>query len=63
MNLTLPRDAGGLIEERYAVFGPGGWVERVDRVVQSIAASKGMTNAHVDRIVAIVDSKLAANRG
>lgn len=32
LNLTIPRDPGGVLEERYAVFGPGGWVERVDRL-------------------------------
>jgi hypothetical protein len=37
-------------------------IERVDRLVQSIAAGKGMHNAEVDRTVALVDAWLARNR-
>jgi hypothetical protein len=37
-------------------------IERVDRLVQIIAASKGMRSATVDRTVALVDSWLNRNR-
>jgi len=36
-------------------------VERVDRLVQTIAAGRGMRSDAVDEIVALVDSKLEAN--
>lgn len=36
-------------------------IERVDRLVQLIAAQKGMQNPAVDRIVRLVDAKLEAN--
>ncbi len=38
-------------------------IERVDRLVKSIAAQKGMRSAAVDEIVALVDAKLEQNRG
>jgi hypothetical protein len=37
-------------------------LERIDRLVQSIAAQKGMHSDVVDRIVATVDARLDANR-
>jgi hypothetical protein len=37
-------------------------IERVDRLVQSIAAQKGMHNPVVDETVALVDARLAMNR-
>jgi hypothetical protein len=37
-------------------------IERVDRLVQGIAAQRGMRNATLDRTVALVDSWLARNR-
>src|SRR4029453_16174489 len=37
-------------------------VERVDRLVQSIAAQRGMRSDAIDAIVATVDARLAANR-
>ena len=37
-------------------------IERVDRLVQTVAAQKGMQNAVVDRTVALVDGWLEANR-
>ena len=37
-------------------------VERVDRLVQSVAAQKGMRSDAIDEIVATVDARLAANR-
>ena len=37
-------------------------IERVDRLVQAIAAQKGKRSAVVDEIVALVDARLAANR-
>jgi hypothetical protein len=45
-----------------AVFGGAPYVERVDCLVQSIAAQQGMRSEVVDEIVALVDEKLAANR-
>jgi hypothetical protein len=37
-------------------------IERADKLVQLIAKQKGMQNAKVDAIVALVDERLAANR-
>jgi hypothetical protein len=37
-------------------------VERTDRLVQLIAAQYGMRNPVVDQTVALVDTRLAANR-
>lgn len=45
-----------------ALFAGAPNIERVDRLVQSIAAQKGMRSAVLDEIVALVDARLAANR-
>jgi hypothetical protein len=37
-------------------------IERADRLVQTVAASKGMRNDEVDRTVALVDAWVEANR-
>jgi hypothetical protein len=45
-----------------ALFAGAPNIERVDRLVQSIAAQKGMRNPLVDETVALVDARLAVNR-
>ena len=45
-----------------ALFGGAQNIERVDRLVQAVAAQKGMTNAVIDDMVAKVDARLEANR-
>lgn len=45
-----------------AVYGGAAHVERVDRVVQAVAAGRGLSHPVVDATVALVDAKLAANR-
>jgi hypothetical protein len=45
-----------------ALFAGAPNIERVDRLVQGIAAQKGMRSAVVDEIVALVDARLALNR-
>ena len=45
-----------------ALFAGAPNIERVDRLVQAIAAQKGMRNPVVDETVALVDDRLAANR-
>jgi hypothetical protein len=45
-----------------ALFAGAPNIERVDRLVQSIAAQKGMRSAVVDETVALVDARLALNR-
>ena len=45
-----------------ALFAGAPNIERVDRLVQSIAAQQGMRNAVLDATVALVDARLAANR-
>ncbi len=45
-----------------AVDGGAQYIERVDKLVQTVAAQKGMRNDVLDEIVALVDSKLEANR-
>jgi hypothetical protein len=45
-----------------ALFGGAPYIERVDRLVKTIAAQKGMRSAAVDEVVALVDARLEANR-
>lgn len=45
-----------------ALAGGATDIERVDRLVRSIAAKKAMQSGAVDEIVAVVDARLAANR-
>ena len=45
-----------------ALFAGAPNIERVDRLVQSIAAQKGMRSAVVDATVALVDARLTLNR-
>jgi hypothetical protein len=45
-----------------ALFGGAPNIERVDRLVRSIAAKKGMHSPVVDEVVAVVEARLAANR-
>jgi len=45
-----------------ALFGGAPNIERVDRLVQTIAAHKGMKCDALDEVVALVDAKLDANR-
>jgi hypothetical protein len=45
-----------------ALFAGAPAIERVDRLVQTIAAQKGMRSAAVDEVVALVDARLEANR-
>ncbi len=45
-----------------ALFAGAPNIERVDRLVQAIAAQKGMRSAAVDETVALVDARLALNR-
>jgi hypothetical protein len=45
-----------------ALFAGAPNIERVDKLVQAIAAQKGMRNPIVDETVAMVDAQLAVNR-
>ena len=45
-----------------AVFNGAGYIERVDKLVQSIAAHRGASHPELDAIVALVDERLATNR-
>lgn len=45
-----------------AVAAGAPYVERVDRLVQSIAAQHGLRNAVLDETVALIDARLEANR-
>jgi hypothetical protein len=45
-----------------ALAGGAQYIERVDRLVQAVAAQKGMRNASVDETVALVDDWLVRNR-
>jgi hypothetical protein len=45
-----------------ALFGGAANIERVDRLVQAIAAQKGKRNAVIDEIVSRVDARLEMNR-
>ena len=44
-----------------ALFASAPHIERVDRLVKTIAGQKGMQLDVVDEIVAMVDARLAAN--
>jgi len=45
-----------------ALYGGAPYIERVDRLVQTIAAQKGMHSAALDEVVALVDAQLETNR-
>lgn len=45
-----------------ALFGGAPFIERVDRLVQKIAASKGVSHPAVDEVVKLVDAQLERNR-
>src|SRR5262249_4492077 len=45
-----------------ALFAGAPNIERVDRLVQSTSAQKGMRNPVVDETVALVDTRVAMNR-
>jgi hypothetical protein len=45
-----------------ALYAGAPYIERVDRLVQAIAAQKGMRSAVLDEVVRLVDAKLDANR-
>jgi hypothetical protein len=45
-----------------ALFGGAPYIERVDRLVQLVAAQKGVQSKVLDESVALVDARLAANR-
>ena len=45
-----------------ALFGGAPNIERVDRLVQTVAAQKGMRSAVIDEVVALVDARLELNR-
>jgi hypothetical protein len=45
-----------------ALFGGAPYIERVDRLVRTIAAGCGMRSDAIDQIVALVDARLEVNR-
>ena len=45
-----------------ALYGSAPDIERVDRLVQAIAAQKGLRLPALDEVVGLVDAKLEANR-
>jgi hypothetical protein len=45
-----------------ALYGGAANIERVDRLVQAVAAQKGMRSAVIDEIVTLVDAQLEVNR-
>ena len=45
-----------------AVFNGAGYIERVDKLVQAIAAHRGTSHPELDAIVALVDQRLELNR-
>jgi hypothetical protein len=45
-----------------ALFAGAPQIERVDPLVQTVAAQKGLRSAAIDEIVALVDAKLESNR-
>ncbi|MGH8705153.1 MAG: hypothetical protein ACREUO_07025 [Burkholderiales bacterium] len=55
-NLASPSSAAR------ALYGGAPYIERVDRLVQTIAAQKGMRLPALDEVVTLVDARLEANR-
>ena len=55
-NLASPSSAAR------ALYGGAPYIERVDRLVQTIAAQKGMRLPALDEVVALVDARLELNR-
>ena len=45
-----------------ALYGGAPYIERVDRLVQAIAAQKGLRLPALDEVVGLIDAKLEANR-
>ena len=45
-----------------ALYGGAPNIERVDRLVQAVAAQRGMRNAAIDEVVKLVDAQLERNR-
>ena len=45
-----------------ALYAVAPYIERVDRLVQAVAAQKGMRSKVIDEVVALVDARLEANR-
>ena len=45
-----------------ALFGGAPNIERVDRLVQTVAAGKGLRHPSIDEVVALVDARLEMNR-
>ena len=45
-----------------ALYGGAPNIERVDRLVQAVAAQKGMRNEAIDEVVKLVDAQLEKNR-
>jgi hypothetical protein len=45
-----------------ALYGGAPNIERVDRLVQAVAAQKGMRNEAIDEVVKLVDAQLETNR-
>ncbi|HEU4353805.1 MAG TPA: hypothetical protein VFR66_18210 [Burkholderiales bacterium] len=45
-----------------ALYGGAPYIERVDRLVQAIAAQKGLRLPALDEVVSLVDAKLESNR-
>jgi hypothetical protein len=56
LGLTRPSSAAR------ALFGGATHIERVDLLVQAVAAQKGMRSEALDEVVARVDARLSANR-
>jgi hypothetical protein len=45
-----------------ALFGGAPNIERVDRLVKTVAAQKGMHSQALDEVVSLVDARLEQNR-
>lgn len=45
-----------------ALYGGAPYIERVDRLVQQVAAGQGRRSAELDQIVSLVDARLEENR-
>src|SRR3954470_11256931 len=59
---AAPQSLGSPSSAARALAAGAPYIERVDRLVQAIAAQKGMRSDVLDEVVRLVDAKLEANR-
>ena len=57
-----PHQAQAQVQRRWALYGGAPFIERVDKVVQILAAQRGLSHPSVEETVRLVDAQLEQNR-